>query len=119
MPANRIDAKALFDAANEAHGGTRAEGKYHQSQAYDALETAFNLHLRDKTDPTADLAGAQAQATQIAEKIDALPTQTNRSGNKSSFQQFSTPSYYAFAAAWLANIKPGENVLEPSAFSYL
>jgi len=30
-------------------------------------------------------------------------------------QQFSTPPHYAFAATWLANLKHGEQVLEPSA----
>lgn len=110
-----IDAKAVFAVADGIHGGTRAEGTYHQSQAYDALETGFNLHLRGKTDPTADLADAQAQAAGVAAQIANLPTQTNRSGNKESFQQFSTPPHYAFAAAWVANIQPGEVVLEPSA----
>lgn len=111
----RIDAKALFRHADEAHGGTRAEGKYGPSDAYDSLEHAFNRVLERATDPTADLAGAQEQARQIEERLAALPTQTNRSGNKDAFQQFSTPPHYAFAVAWLANLQPGEHVLEPSA----
>jgi predicted RNA methylase len=75
----------------------------------------LNLHLRGKTDPTADLATAQQQANDLAAQVDALPTQTNRTGKKDEFQQFSTPPHYAFAAAWVANLKPGEVVLEPSA----
>jgi hypothetical protein len=110
-----IDAKTLQKLANEAHGGTKAEGKWGPSDAYDSLEYAFNKHLQGKTDPSADLAAAQDQAREIAGEIKKLPTQTNRSGNKDSFQQFSTPPHYSYAAAWLANIKPGEVVLEPSA----
>lgn len=110
-----IDAKALWAAADKAHGGTRAEGKYGPSDAYDALETGFNKSLMGKTDPRVPLDAAKRQAEEIAQKIGTLPTQTNRSGNKDSFQQFSTPPHYSYAAAWLANLRPGDVCLEPSA----
>ena len=110
-----LTAKDVFALADEHHGGTRAEGKYGPSDAYDSLETAFNKSVTGKTDPTADLAGAQQQARDLAERVGKLPTQTNRSGNKDAFQQFSTPPHYAFAANWVANLKPTDTVLEPSA----
>lgn len=110
-----ITSKDLFDAANTSFGGTRAEGKYGPSDAYDALEAGFNKSLVGKTSPTADLHDAQQQAEEIAKRVQELPTQTNRSGNKDAFQQFSTPPHYAFAAAWLANLSNQDTVLEPSA----
>lgn len=111
----QITANDLFAAANEAHGGTRAEGRYGPSDAYDSLEAGFNKALDGATDPTADLDGALQQVQQLAERVSQLPTQTNRSGNKNSFQQFSTPPHYAFAANWIANLSPNDTVLEPSA----
>ena len=38
-----------------------------------------------------------------------------RSGERDLYQQFSTPSHYGYAVAWLANIGPNDIVLEPSA----
>jgi hypothetical protein len=43
------------------------------------------------------------------------PTQTKRTPEMDEFHQFSTPPALAFAAAWSANIVPGEPMLEPSA----
>ena len=108
-------ANELFEAANKAHGGTRAEGKYGQSDAYDSLEAAYNKHLMGKTDPTVGLEEAQQQANELKAHLDQFPTQTNRSGNKDSFQQFSTPPHYAYAANWVANHRQGDQALEPSA----
>ncbi len=110
-----VSAKELFEHADAAHGGTRAQGKYGQSEAYDSLETAMNMNLAGKSNPSANLEDAKAQAEEIAKQVKNLPTQTNRTGNKDELQQFSTPPHYAFAAAWLANLKPGDTVLEPSA----
>ncbi len=103
----QLSKQDVFAAADEAHGGTRAEGKYGQSEAYDSLEAAMNLSLEGKTDPKADLEAAKMTATGLSGHIDKLPTQTNRDGNKDAFQQFSTPPHYAFATTWLANLKPG------------
>lgn len=111
----KIDSKEIWKIADEHHGGTRAQGTYGPSDAYDSMEAGFNKYLMGKTNPTADLADAQKQSEEIAEKINQLPTQTNRSGEKDTHQQFSTPPHYAFAAAWLANLSPSDTVLEPSA----
>lgn len=43
-----------------------------------------------------------------------LPTQTWRSENQITYQQFSTPAAIAYLAAYLLNIRQGETVLEPS-----
>lgn len=110
-----ITAAELFAAANKAYGMTRAEGGYGPSDAYDALEAGFNAAAKGKTDPRLTLEQAIEQARQIKVTVDSLPTQTNRSGNKDAFQQFSTPPHLAYAVAWLANLKPSDTVLEPSA----
>jgi len=110
-----IDAARLFSMADEAYGGTRAEGAYGPSDAYDALETGVNQYLAEKTNPTVDRAWAKKTVRTLDSLIDRLPSQTNRSGEKDAYQQFSTPPAYAYAAAWLANIQQGDVVLEPSA----
>lgn len=110
-----LDAKELFSEADKAHGGTRAEGKYGPSDAYDSLEAGVNMSLRNGTDPRKPLKEAVEEAKRLEDVVLNLPTQTNRSGNKDSFQQFSTPPHYAYAAAWLANIRPGDLMLEPTA----
>lgn len=103
--------------ATEAYGGTMAGGKYGYSDATDAMEAGFNAALVGKTDPSLeDLSSATKQAERLGTVISTLlPTQTNRSGEKDSHQQFSTPPHYAYAAAWLANLTPDDVVLEPSA----
>lgn len=111
---DKITAKDLWAAADEAYGGTKAEGKYGPSEAYDSMEAGLNAALIGKTDPKAGLADAEKQAAELGRIVSLLPTQTNRSGNKDSFQQFSTPPHYAFAAAWAANLQPGDVVLEPT-----
>jgi predicted RNA methylase len=110
-----VTAKSLLEDADAAYGGTRAEGKHDPSGVYDSLEAGFNKSLIGKTDPKADLAGAIAQVEALAKQVGNLPTQTNRSGNKDAFQQFSTPPHYALAVAWLANLTDTDLVLEPTA----
>lgn len=111
----KITAASLLAAADRAYGGTRAEGKHDPSGVYDSLEAGFNRSLDGETDPTTHLDGAIEQAEAIKARVDELPTQTNRSGKKVSWQQFSTPPHYAYAVAWLANMGEGDLALEPSA----
>jgi predicted RNA methylase len=112
-----IDRSKLFGLADSVHGGTRAEGKYHQSQAYDSLEAAVNKHIakKDAINPTVNFDDAVKNAEELENIVNQLPTQTNRSGEKDSMQQFSTPPHYSYAVAWAASMKPGDDVLEPSA----
>jgi hypothetical protein len=111
-----ITAKDLWAIADKAYGGSRGQGKYGPSQAYDAMEAGVNLAMQGKSDPTQDAESAKKQIQQIGtDFVRQLPTQTNRSGNKDLLQQFSTPPHYAFAATWVANLNKGDTVLEPSA----
>lgn len=110
-----LNARDFFKMADETYGGTRSQGKYGPSDAYDSLETGVNLYLKGRTDPTVDAESAKRTVEQLESLLDRLPSQTNRSGEKDEYQQFSTPPAYAFVANWLANIKPGDVMLEPNA----
>lgn len=114
----KIDPKSFWQDADDSFGGTRAEGKYGPSEAYDELESGVNQHLRSRSgelSPTGDLTDAIAKVKRLEEVESRIPRQQNRSGNKDVFQQFSTPPAYAFATSWVANIQPDDVVLEPSA----
>lgn len=106
----------LYTLADTAYGGSRAEGSYGPSDVDDAMETAVHRYLQGKTDPTtADLNEAIGIASSLQSLANRLPTQRNRSGEKTDFQQFSTPPDYAFAVNWIANLSAADTALEPSA----
>lgn len=110
-----LETAEFWAMADAAFGGTRGEGAYGDSEAYDALELAINLLAQGDTDPTVDAAKAKAETAKLREMISNVPSQTNRTGEKETFQQFSTPPDYAYAVAWVANLTPNDIVLEPSA----
>ena len=109
----RFFSRRLFAWADEAYGGTQAEGKYTPKDAYDALELGINQYLAD---------GFTFKSTNPAEQIKELegllfmvPTQTKRTKEQDDFQQYSTPPTLAFVAGWVANLKKNDSFLEPSA----
>ena len=113
-----IKATDLQQIADIVYEGKLSEGAYSRDRMYDAIELGVNRFIQanpQKFNPTTDAEGAKHAAQQLAEIKSKLPTQTVRSGEKDTHQQFSTPPDYAYAATWVANIKPGEEVLEPSA----
>ncbi len=113
-----FDWRALFEEADEAFGGTQAEGKYTPKDAYDAMEAGVNLHLMRNGitfNPNTDRASA-ILAVESLKKITALlPTQTKRTEEMDKFQQFSTVPPFAFIANWAANVTSADTMLEPSA----
>lgn len=111
-----ITPEQFWRMADESYGGTRAQGTYGPSEAYDALELGINKYLREaKLDPSIDLEQAQLRVSYLESLLDSIPTQKSRSGEKDLYQQFSTPPHYAYAVAWVANIDKNDVVLEPSA----
>ncbi len=109
--------KVLEEKCAKAFGGTLAEGAYTPKDAYDALELAVNLYLKElaRDFNTDDPAGAVQAVAKLEELVGNLPTQTNRTAEQEKFQQFSTPPTIAYLAAWAANVKASDVVLEPSA----
>jgi len=108
----------LFRIANKAYGGTQAEGKYTVKDAYDGMELAVNQYLMNaEFVKNGNGSAAQAQQTldSLIEMLRHIPTQTKRTEEMESFQQFSTPPNIAYLAAWAANVAENDVVLEPSA----
>ena len=105
----------FFDQADKAFGGRRSEGRYGDSEAYDALEQGVNRFFLNRTDPTVNAKLAKDAIAWIEEKTRGLPRHKTRTGEKDSLQQFSTPPAYAYLVNWLANLNNNDVVLEPSA----
>jgi predicted RNA methylase len=113
-----LTAREIIGLAEKAFGGTLAEGKFDRKDMYDALELGINLwvqHDPGGIDPHASLNEAQEVARGLRQILERLPTQTVRSEEQVTHQQFSTPPDYAYAAAWTANLRRDDVVLEPSA----
>lgn len=107
----------LFEIADKAYGGTMAQGAYTVKDAYDGMELAVNQYLMNGPAKSANGSAAQAVTflSRMERLLSLLPTQTKRTAEMESFQQFSTPPNIAYLAAWAANVKPADVVLEPSA----
>ncbi len=112
----RIDATAIRTAMHSAFSASDASGAWDWKAAYEAVEVAqllfmrrYGLAIQAKTvDPLERL--------KLVERIARLaPTQTRRSEEMQTYQQFSTPLGLAWVAGFAAAFCPGELVLEPSA----
>lgn len=112
-----LSAHDLFKWADEAYGGTQAQGKYTVKDAYDAMELGVNKAISQSmvTDPTIGEKAAKDQVAALKKMIQNLPTQSKRTSEMDAFQQFSTPPPLAFAANWVANLRKDDVFLEPSA----
>lgn len=118
----KITTQELQSIADKAHGGTMAEGKYDVKAMTDAMELGVNRYIIDTiSNAQSDFNSPKAEKAvesldEITESIlNAIPTQTKRSDEQVSLQQFSTPPNIAYLASWVANIDNKDTVLEPSA----
>ena len=118
----KITTQELQSIADKAHGGTMAEGKYDVKAMTDAMELGVNRYIIDTiSNAQSDFNSPKAEKAvesldEITESIlNAIPTQTKRSEEQVSLQQFSTPPNIAYLASWVANIDNKDTVLEPSA----
>src|SRR3984893_13834334 len=112
----RIDAAVLRSAMEAAFGASDATGAWNWKTAYDASEAATVLFLRRYGVAMRTKAGSPAAMLPMLTKITGLlPTQTRRSEESESLQQFSTPIGLAFVASIAAAVTPSDVVLEPSA----
>ena len=97
---------------NSSLGGIDAKGFWQWRDAYEATEAGLIIYLRYAKTFVLE---SQAFVLQHLLGIQALlPTQTKRSLEQISLQQFSTPITLAYCVA-TAQIKVGDVVLEPSA----
>jgi predicted RNA methylase len=112
----RIDAAVLRGAMEAAFGASDATGAWNWKTAYDACEAATVLFLRRYgAAMRAKAASPAAMLPMLMRIATLLPTQTRRSLESESLQQFSTPIGLAFVASRAAAITPADVVLEPSA----
>ena len=109
-----FDNPKLNELAEKAFGGTRAQGVYTCRDAYDAQEAAVNQYLLE-THVATLLADSNTAFGLLTSLTDRLATQTDRTVEQTEFQQFSTPPALAFITAKLADVRPDDTVLEPSA----
>lgn len=112
----RVDAAVLRAAMETAFGASDAAGAWDWKTAYDACEAATILFLRKYGHTLFRKAGTPSAKLSALMKIAGLlPTQTRRSTESQTFQQFSTPIPLGLVAAHAAAITPADRVLEPSA----
>src|SRR6267142_2587559 len=93
----RIDAAGLRAAMESAFGASDTSGAWNWKTAYDASEAATVLFLRRHGAAMRARATSPAAMLPMLTKIaNLLPTQTRRSEESESLQQFSTPIGLAF-----------------------
>ncbi|MBK0327231.1 strawberry notch family protein [Rhodobacteraceae bacterium F11138] len=111
-----VDAAILRGAMETAFGASDASGAWDWKLAYEACEVATVLFLRKYGKALFRKGGSPVSRLDALTKIAGLlPTQTRRSEESQSFQQFSTPLPLGLAALAAAGITPDDVVLEPSA----
>jgi hypothetical protein len=115
MAGRRITQKDLQEAAERAYKAKLSEGKFNRKDMADALELAVNIMVRDDAELRVDRGDWKSANTRLSEMLNRLPTQRVRDEEQVAYQQFSTPPHYAAAAAYAANLREGDRMLEPSA----
>jgi len=112
----RIDAAVLRNAMEAAFGASDTTGAWNWKTAYDACEAATVLFLRRYGGAIRAKATSPAAMLPMLMRITSLlPTETRRSEESESLQQFSTPIGLAFVASVAAALTPADVVMEPSA----
>ncbi len=111
-----VDAGTLRAAMTVAFGASDAEGAWNWKLAYDAGEAAQVLFLRRFGPAMRARAKTPAVFLAMLERLAALlPSQTRRSEESQTRQQFSTPLPLAGVLAAAAALTPADHALEPSA----
>jgi hypothetical protein len=110
----------LFSWAKKAFKDTQASGAWSSRDAYDSMELGVNTHLMNLAimQPNEDLANvehARKVVDGLRNMVSLLPTQSKRSQEQQTFQQFSTPPHLGYIANWVGNITKEDVVVEPSA----
>ena len=112
----RIDAPAMRTAMQSAFGASDASGAWDWKLAYEAVEVAQVLFMRRYGPAIHGKTADPFERLKLVERTARLaPTQTRRSEEMQTYQQFSTPLGLAWVAGFAASFQQGELVLEPSA----
>jgi len=112
----RVDAAVLRNAMEAAFAASDTTGAWNWKTAHDACEAATVLFLRRYGAAMRAKAVLPAAMLPMLLRITSLlPTQTRRSEESESLQQFSTPIGLAYVASVAAAITPADVALEPSA----
>ncbi|MDZ8140083.1 MAG: strawberry notch family protein [Nostoc sp. DedQUE04] len=100
--------RAIQSQMNRYFNGTAAQGKWQWKDAYEAVEVALILYLRQK--------GLSENPLEELRRLELLcPTHTRRSEEQLKLQQFSTPLSLAYLVALAGQITNNDLILEPSA----
>ncbi|WP_103727291.1 strawberry notch-like NTP hydrolase domain-containing protein [Novosphingobium sp. HII-3] len=105
-----INRKVLNAEATALFGGSNADGRWTQRDSFELLEQGLTRHALSLPRVVASDGIAALSAL-----VEMLPTQTVRSEDQIRYQQFSTPLDLAGLVVLLAQPRPSDTVLEPSA----
>lgn len=110
----KISNRELLEICGEASDFLSGDADPHF--CHEIAEAAVNLLIKEKYAEELFAAKPPKSGTTLLKTLAArLPTQTWRSREQTIRQQFSTPPAIAYLLAYLLNLKPSEQILEPSA----
>ncbi|WP_152592764.1 strawberry notch family protein [Nostoc sphaeroides] len=109
-----LSTKTVSSQMNRYFLGTAASGAWQWKDAYEAVEVAQILYLRQKGYKLL-LESPQTVLLELEKLVALCPTQTRRSEESVQLQQFSTPLPLAYLVAKAAFIQGTDLILEPSA----
>ncbi len=111
-----LDRKLVSGVMTTTFGASDAEGAWLWRDAYDAIEAALVLQLRRLSPQIGRLEDAPAEITALLANLSALSlTHSRRSEEQLALDQFSTPPELGALAVLAAQVRAGDQVLEPSA----
>jgi hypothetical protein len=111
-----LDRRLVAGVMTTSFGGSDTEGVWLWRDAYDAVEAAMVLQLRRLAPQIGRLEDAPAEIVALlANLADLGLTHTRRSEEQVALDQFSTPPQLGALAVLAAQVRSGDQVLEPSA----
>ena len=111
-----LDRRLVASVMTTTFGGSDTEGAWIWRDAYDAVEAALVLQIRRLGPQIGRLEDAPAEiAALLANLADLGLTHTRRSEEQVALDQFSTPPQLGALAVLAAQVRVGDQVLEPSA----
>ncbi|HEX7947892.1 MAG TPA: bifunctional class I SAM-dependent methyltransferase/DEAD/DEAH box helicase, partial [Phenylobacterium sp.] len=111
-----LDRRLVANTMTTIFGGSDADGVWIWRDAYDAVEAALVLQLRRLAPQISRLEDAPVETCALLANLAALGlTHTRRSEEQVALDQFSTPPQLGALAVLAAQIRAGDQVLEPSA----